>query len=139
MAKDRIKKEVKFFKNNNIQKFELKFKKSQKNFDRFLLHEKNNDNIHFMLMFYKKSFDYPAHYSKNKSESFTVIKGKFKIKFYNKKGKIIQQALLDDKNYFSYKLNKNIFHKIIPISKLCIALEILDGPFVKNSVVKANW
>ena len=139
MAGSRIQKEVKLFKNNNIKKFELKFKKSIKNFDRFLFHEKNNDNIHIMLMFYKKNFNYPPHYSKNKSESFTVIKGKFRIEFYSRKGKLIKKILLDNKNYFSYKLNKNIYHKIIPISKICIALEILDGPFIKNSVVKANW
>ena len=85
---------------------------------------------------YRKSFNFPFHYSINKSESFSVIYGKFKILF-KEKGKI-RKIILDKKNKIIFKLNANVFHKIIPLSDVSVALEILDGPFKRNSVRKIN-
>ena len=112
------------------------FKKSGKKFDRIVLHENEEDLIQIMVMMYRKSFNFPFHYSINKSESFSVIYGKFKILF-KEKGKI-RKIILDKKNKIIFKLNANVFHKIIPLSDVSVALEILDGPFKRNSVRKIN-
>jgi len=137
MAKNSNGKFIKFYSKKFLDKSIKKFLKSKKLFKRINIHENNKDRMHIMLMFYKKKFSYPAHYSINKSESFSAIKGKFKIIFYNKNKKTKSIILNKNENY-TYKLNKNIFHKIIPLTKCCVALEILDGPYKKNSVKIIN-
>ena len=72
MAKSIITEEITFFSSHKIEAREKKFVNSKKIFDRILLHKNDNDNMHIMLMFYKKSFSYPPHYSKNKTESFSA-------------------------------------------------------------------
>ena len=137
MAKIKNNKSVNFYSKKFLYKHLKKFISSKENFHRINIHKSENDIVHIMLMFYKKKFEYPPHYSRNKTESFSVIKGKFKIIFYDKGKKIKKTIILEKKNLI-YKLNKNIFHKIIPLSNYSIALEVLDGPYIKNSVKKIN-
>ena len=137
MAKVEDTKSVNFYNKNFLNKHLKKFILSKDNFYRINFHKSNKDVLQVMLMFYKKNFIYPPHYSINKTESFSVIKGKFKIIFYKKNKKIKKSIILEKKNLI-YKLNKNMFHKIIPLSNYSIALEVLDGPYKKNSVKKIN-
>lgn len=118
----------------NFSKLIKEFKSSKENFRRVSLHSHNNSKMHIMIMFYKKYFSYPYHYSINKSETFIHIYGSFVIK--TKENNKIKTYKLDGKNIFSYKIQKNIFHKIIPNSNVAVALEVLDGPYRKNSVKK---
>jgi len=137
MAKIENTKSVNFYNKKFLDKHLKKFISSEDNFRRINIHKSDSDIVHIMLMFYKKKFEYPPHYSINKTESFSVIKGKFKIIFYDKNKKTKRTIILEKKNII-YKLNKNIFHKIIPLSNFSIALEVLDGPYIKNSVKKIN-
>jgi cupin fold WbuC family metalloprotein len=137
MAKIENTKSVNFYNKKFLDKHLKKFILSEDNFRRINIHKSDSDIVHIMLMFYKKKFEYPPHYSINKTESFSVIKGKFKIIFYDKNKKTKKTIILEKKNII-YKLNKNIFHKIIPLSNCSIALEVLDGPYIKNSVKKIN-
>ena len=136
MAKSTSYKKINFLENSILKKKIKVFMKSDKLFHRIILHEHEKKLIQIMIMMYKKKFSYPFHYTKNKSESFTVIRGKFKILFKEKNK--IKKIILDTKNKFIYKLNSNVFHKIIPISNIAIALEILEGPYKKNSVKILN-
>lgn len=138
MAKTKIIKSVNFFNKKFLDKQLKKFKISKDSFQRINLHKSEDDLMHIMIMFYKKKFDYPPHFSVNKTESFFVIKGKFKILFYHKNKKISKKIILEKDNILGYKLNKNIYHKIVPLTNYCVALEILDGPYIKNSVKKIN-
>jgi cupin fold WbuC family metalloprotein len=137
MAKIENTKSVNFYNKKFLDKHLKKFISSEDNFRRINIHKSDSDIVHIMLMFYKKKFEYPPHYSINKTESFSVIKGKFKIIFYDKNKKTKRTIILEKKNII-YKLNKNIFHKIIPLSNCSVALEVLDGPYIKNSVKKIN-
>jgi len=137
MAKIKNIESVNFYSKKFLEKHFKKFISSKNSFQRLNIHNANNDMIHIMLMFYKRKFEYPPHYSINKTESFSVLRGKFKIVFYNKNKKAKKTIILD-KNNLIYKLNKNIFHKIIPLSNYSIALEVLDGPYIKNSVKRIN-
>jgi cupin fold WbuC family metalloprotein len=136
MAASTSYKKINILENSNLRDKIKIFKKSGKKFDRIVLHENEEDLIQIMVMMYRKSFNFPFHYSINKSESFSVIYGKFKILF-KEKGKI-RKIILDKKNKIIFKLNANVFHKIIPLSDVSVALEILDGPFKRNSVRKIN-
>lgn len=138
MAKIKNYKNINFFNKEFLKRSLKKFLKSKNLFERINIHNSEKDSVHIMLMFYKKKFQYPPHYSINKTESFTVLKGKFKIIFYGKNKKPNKTIILDKNNVLTYKLNKNIYHQIIPLNNHCIALEVLDGPYIKNSVKKIN-
>jgi cupin fold WbuC family metalloprotein len=138
MAKIKSIKGVNFFNKKFLDERLKKFIASKDIFQRINIHNSSNDLMHIMIMFYKKNFDYPPHFSINKTESFSVIKGKFKIFFYDKNKNIKKKFILEKDNILGYKLNKNIFHKIVPLSNYCVALEVLDGPYINNSVKKID-
>ena len=138
MAKTKNIKNLNFLNKAFLEKELKKFITSKNSFQRINLHNSDSDLMHIMIMFYKKKFNYPPHFSINKTESFSVIKGKFKIIFYDKNKKPKQKIFLKKNNTLTYKLNKNIYHKIIPLSNYCIGLEVLDGPYIKNSVRKID-
>ncbi len=133
MAKSKINQEILISKKSLNKEIEI-FKKNKDLFKRVNFHKHSNCKMHVMLMMYKKNFDYPFHFSVDKPETFILIRGKFLIRVKEKKG--IKEYLLDNKNLFSYKINRNIFHKIIPLSTISVALEVLEGPYKKNSVKK---
>ena len=116
-----------------------KFLKKKKNFFRINLHKSEKEKIQFMLMFYKKGFFYPPHYSNNVTESFAPIKGRFKVIFFNNSGNIKKKILLSANKNISYKINSRIFHMIVPITKIALAIEAIDGPYKKNSVKIPIW
>ena len=111
MAKIKNTKSVNFYSKGFLEKNLKKFISSKENFYRINIHKSDNDIVHIMLMFYKKKFEYPPHYSINKSESFSVIKGKFKIIFYDERKRIKKTIILEKKNLI-YKLNKIFFTKL---------------------------
>ena len=82
MAKIENTKSVNFYNKKFLDKHLKKFILSEDNFRRINIHKSDSDIVHIMLMFYKKKFEYPPHYSINKTESFSVIKGKFKIIYF---------------------------------------------------------
>ena len=129
MATNKAYKRVNILEEENLKKKIKSFKSSNKNFHRINLHKSQSDIIQVMVMMYKKNFEYTFHYSINKSETFSVIYGKFAIYFKNKK-----KIILDKNNNFLYKLNSNLFHKIVPITKIAVAIEILEGPYKKGMV-----
>lgn len=133
MAKNLLYKKINFLEYNSLKKKIQLFKKSSKNFQRFVLHNSSKDLIQIMIMMYKKNFDYPFHYTKNSTESFSVIYGKFSI-FFKINGKIKRYSL-NQKSNFVYKINSNILHKIKPESNIAVALEILNGPYKKGMLI----
>ena len=67
MAKVEDTKSVNFYNKNFLNKHLKKFISSKDNFYRINFHKSNKDVLQIMLMFYKKNFIYPPHYSINKT------------------------------------------------------------------------
>ena len=143
-----FKKKLLAFDDKFINFLEKKYHQSKKNI-RICLHTNIKDNHHDMVLlqqrkdFYSpwinnnKMGNYPHKHIK-KEETFHLIKGKMACGIFNNKGEIKFVCLLKKNSIF--KISKNIYHTLIPISKHVIYHESTLGKMPKKGDVKyAPW
>ena len=106
--------------------------KSIKGKSYLLLHKNKKKKLHEILICQKKGFPIKPHININSSKSYTIIKGKMNVVFYNLKGKIIKKIRVIDKKNLYIRFKKKIIHTIVPISKHCIYFETVLGPHKKT-------
>jgi cupin fold WbuC family metalloprotein len=105
----------------------INFSKQKKNIDvRICMHKNRNLKIQNMINLVHKKKKYLFHKHKSKEEVYHVIKGEMKIEYiFNSKLKGVKL----NKNSPIFRMDKNIFHRIKPLSKYVIFHEIRQGPF----------
>tara|TARA_B110000196_G_C21089104_1_gene636616 strand:+ start:888 stop:1418 length:531 start_codon:yes stop_codon:yes gene_type:complete len=129
----------------SLSKKKTEFIKKSKNLvnlkSRICSHVSNNDKIHEMFIFHKKSAYVRPHRHVNKLESFHLISGKATIIFFDNNGKpkkIIKMGDYKSGKTFYYKIFKSFFHTVL-IEKDVLFHEVTSGPFVKNKTIYAKW
>ena len=116
--------------NNTLIKSLIKYSKINNNINcRLCLHKTKNDIIHNMIVLLnKKNINtFKFHNHVNSDEFYKVIKGSGYI-FMKKNKKIIKRSISDNK-YFVAKVDKKIYHKILPTSDILIFNEIKLNPY----------
>jgi|TARA_B100002003_G_C14103949_1_gene530965 cupin fold WbuC family metalloprotein len=133
-----------FFDNKIITKLKAMAFKSNNKRARICCHLSTENKINEMIIvLMKKSYIAPHIHPKNKSESYTVLKGRMNVYIFNKKGKFKKVVKMGDinsgKNFF-YRMSKGFWHMPMATSKWCIYHETYSGPFRKKNDVKyAPW
>lgn len=137
-------KDLLFFDKKIIQRLQKLANKSEKKRSRICCHLSTRNKINEMVIYLKKkSYVRPHIHPSNKSESYTVLKGRMKIFVFNKFGKVKKIIEMGDissgKNFF-YRMSNSFWHMPIAIDTDCIYHETYCGPFIKNKDVKyAPW
>lgn len=114
---------------------------------------KNNDNCNLRVCFHKSKKDKlqnmmillnskskqssKIHKHKFKDEVYQIIDGKLKIVVFEKKLKTKKIILQKGKNLIA-RIDKNIDHTTIPMTKIVIYHEIRQGPFSGNDSIFKN-
>jgi len=110
---------------------------------RFCLHKNIQESLHEMIIVLRKGIYVRPHKHKKKSESFHIIRGSFFVIIFDKNGKEIERILLSkkqSKSNFLCRLDRNIWHMVIPISDFVVFHETTKGPFVaRDDSVFASW
>jgi len=111
-----------------------KFSKKNNNADvRICMHLSKRSKMQNMInIIHKKNFITRPHKHLQKEEIYHLIKGKMKIEYFIKKKKFT--AILE-KNFNIFRMSKNTYHNIIPLSKMIIFHEIREGPFKKTDSI----
>ena len=78
----------------------------------------------------KKKINFHKHLKKD--EAYHLIKGKMMIEYFCEKK--IKKVMLG-KEKFLFRIGKNIYHRIKPLSNYIIYHEIRTGPFLKNDSI----
>lgn len=115
---------VKYSKHNNFKDVRICMHKNKKSVIQNMI------NLTFKR---KKKIDFHKHLKKD--EAYQIIKGKMMIEYFYKK-KIKKITLGSDKILF--RISKNIYHRIKPLTKYIIYHEIRKGPFLKNDSIFLN-
>ncbi len=119
-------------------------KESEKRRSRICCHINTKDKTNEMIiLLMQNSYVRPHIHPENKSESYTVLKGKMNVIVFKKNGKIKQVVEMGDifsgRNFF-YRMSSSYWHMPISVDKYCIYQETYSGPFVKKIDVKyAQW
>ena len=110
-----------------------KFSKKNNTDVRICMHLSKRSKMQNMInIIHKKNFTTRPHKHLRKEEIYHLIKGKMKIEYFIKKKKFT--AILE-KNFNIFRMSKNTYHNIIPLSKMIIFHEIREGPFKKTDSI----
>lgn len=96
---------------------------------RILLHSDINDRLHNMIIFHPRGKYFIPHKHANKNETYHIIEGSAKIILFSNSGKEINNIPLSNKYSKVCRLEKNIYHVFVPVSKHVIYHESRPGPF----------
>lgn len=125
-------KEKTLFLKKNIFKFlQKKAKKSPFFRSRFCVHKNAKEKLQQMIICLNKKCKIQPHLHLNEHETFLILRGKIKVKIFNKNKKIIKSKVLSaigESTYFFYSMQNKKYHQIESISPFSIYLETTKGP-----------
>jgi cupin fold WbuC family metalloprotein len=106
---------------------------------RLCLHESPRSRAHDMIILERKGKYYPPHKHLNKGESFHLIEGRLGVFTFDAQGRISDACVLEPKSNFIYRVGENMFHAVMPLSRMVIYHEAKPGPFLGkyDSVIPA--
>lgn len=99
---------------------------------RLCLHNSPHAEFHNMIILERKGKYYRPHRHLRKDETFHIIEGKMAVFVFDDKGKVVDSCVLDAVNNFLYRIDKNTFHAIMPISEVVIYHESKPGSFISE-------
>ena len=122
---------------NLVTKGNIDFIKNYSNLNktdsRICLHKNSKDKIQFMInALFKKNKKYYYNYHNLTDEYYFIISGKLQIIYFDKLKKKHKIILKKNSNEL-FKMNKKIVHVTIPLTKVCVYLEVRKGPFISKS------
>ena len=109
---------------------------------RFNLHKSHQDKVHEMIVVLHKDTYVRPHQHSNKTESFHLIEGSLVVIFFDDDGKIINQIKMsepENKYPFIYRLSRDFWHMVIPLSEFVVFHETTNGPFIKGETKFPDW
>lgn len=106
---------------------------------RLCTHLRPENTLHEMIIVHRKGNYVPPHRHSNKVESFHIMEGKLAIVIFDDHGLIERAIHLSSYGNIYYKLQKPLYHTVIPLSDYVVYHEITDGPFVLNDKDEAKW
>lgn len=98
---------------------------------RICLNSSAKNKFHQMIIFQKNTYIPKIKKEVKKDKSFILLKGRQKIRIYNKNKKVIQKIYLNKDNFICW-IPKNTFYDNLSLSKYSIHIESLSGPFYGN-------
>ncbi len=122
----------------------LKFNalKNQRKRIRLCAHSAPDSSVHDMVIIHCKDIYVRPHKHLKKDESFHMIEGELKVIIFSDTGEIIDVIEMSEfskgKTFF-YRLPKNIFHTVIPLSEIVVFHESTKGPFIRSETVFPDW
>ena len=109
---------------------------------RLCLHPNEHDPVHEMvIVMFRDSYNGP-HRHRDKSESFHVIEGRLVVVLFDDQGNVTRRIRLGPPGSgetFLYRLPKNRWHTIVPLTEYIIIHEATTGPFAPGQVEFASW
>jgi len=109
---------------------------------RLCLHKDIRDSLHEMVIVHCKDKYIRPHKHERKPESLHVIEGSFFLIIFDDNGRVIDKILMDrgsSKGNLLCRLEKSIWHTLIPLSDFIVFLEVTKGPFDKKDNIFASW
>ena len=107
------------------------------------IHKSSDDLLHEMIIAFTSESEVKVHKHPNKRESFHILKGRVQIRFYGEE--LIEMTdrritLCSERGPYYYRMQDQLWHKVIPLTDICVIHEITDGPFIpgQSSIFPKN-
>ena len=106
---------------------------------RLCTHLNPDSTLHEMIIVHSRGNYVPPHKHFNKVESFHLIEGELDIIIFCDRGEIKQVIHLSSENDIYYRLQKSLYHTVVPLSEYVIYHEVTNGPFLVEEKYEATW
>jgi len=109
---------------------------------RVCVHVDDAATVQEMILAMRQDVLFRPHRHLNKTESFHMIEGDLDIVLFDEGGRpirVIRLAAIGSGKTFYYRLNKALYHAILPRTSLIVFHETTAGPFLKNDAEFADW
>jgi len=129
--------------NKDIQYLKQKAVNSSLKRVRLCLHKDIQEPLHEMIIVICKNVYIRPHKHIRKAESFHIIEGSFFLIIFDDNGGIIERILMGEdkkRKKFLCRLEKNLWHMLIPTSEFVVFHETTNGPYIgKDDSIFAPW
>ncbi len=106
---------------------------------RYCFHENENAGMQEMLFVISNTGYARPHMHKNAAESQIVISGEGYCILFDMLGDIIETFKVSPKDNFIYRIQKEIWHMLLPISEQMVIYEVREGIFNSNTNIYPQW
>lgn len=106
---------------------------------RYCFHESENANMQEMLFVVSNSGYSRPHMHKEVAESHVVVDGEGYCVLFDQFGNIMEAFRISTEDNFIYRIQKGIWHMVIPLSEQMVIYEIREGKFDSSTNIFPEW
>lgn len=125
--------------NNTISELKIKANSNNSKKFRLCLHKSPQDELHEMIIVHSKDQYIRPHKHMNNTESNYIIEGEMFVIVFDDYGNIKDTFKLSKEENIAFRISKNYWHSIIPLSENVIFIEVKLGPFDKEDNIYPDW
>lgn len=94
------------------------------------LHDNYNDPVQSVVNAIEPGSVLPIHRHLNKTELYTILRGRFEVQYCDENGRIIKTEILDRRegNYIT-QVPANTWHSVESLESGTVIIEVKDGPY----------
>ena len=134
--------ELLFINNELIEQIVKEANQSQRHMARLLMHFDHEDPVQEMLIAMGRECMVVPNHSVGRSESLQVFRGELLLVIFDDNGNVVKRIEMgpygSDKT-FLYRLSSTPWHTMIPLSKIVVVHEVIEGPFFNSSDPLPDW
>ena len=134
--------ELLFINNELVEQIVKEANQSQRHMARLLMHFDHENPVQEMLIAMGRECMVAPNRSVGRSESLQVFRGELLLVIFDDNGNIVKKIEMEpygsDKT-FLYRLSSSPWHTMIPLSKIVVVHEVIEGPFVNSSDPLPEW
>lgn len=106
---------------------------------RYCFHESEEASMQEMLFVVPKAGYARPHMHKDAAETHLIVEGEGYCILFDSCGNIESYFRISKADYFIYRIQKGIFHMVIPITRQLVIYEVREGKFDENTNIYAEW
>lgn len=106
---------------------------------RYCFHESEKAGMQEMLFVLPKEGYARPHMHKDVAESHVIVEGEGYCVLFDDAGDILNSFQVSPRHNFIYRISKQIWHMVIPISEQMVIYEIREGEFTDNTNIFPKW
>ena len=107
---------------------------------RICLHDGPDAPFHEMVNLEHRGRYYRPHKHPSKGESYHIIEGSMGLFIFDENGSVTDANILDPQSRFLYRVGRDTYHTLIPLTELLIYHEAKLGPFLRQGdSIFAPW
>ena len=134
--------ELLFINNDLVEQIIEEASQSQRYMARLLMHFDHEDPVQEMLIAMGRECMVVPNRSASRSESLQVFRGELLLVIFDDNGNVVKRIEMgpagSDK-VFLYRLSSTPWHTMIPLTKMVVVHEALEGPFKQSSEPMPDW